>query len=80
VGLGDAVERIAKPIARKIDEVTADLLGTRGATRLAGCSACSRRRKWLNAVLRDARAWRGWATALRRIVPAWRAVYGVRRP
>jgi len=39
-GLGDKVERIAKPIAVGIDRVF--------GTNVKNCEACKRRRDWLN--------------------------------
>lgn len=68
-GLGDMVERVAKPIARWLDarHATDPALGlpvhwavqARLVTLpLAGCSACSRRRRRLNAILPDLRFWR----------------------
>lgn len=39
-GVGDMVERVTRPLAVTLDEVF--------HTKLAGCSACSRRRRWLN--------------------------------
>lgn len=39
-GLGDLVERIARPIARAIDRAF--------GTKLASCGACKKRRDWLN--------------------------------
>jgi hypothetical protein len=51
VGLGDLVARLADPIARLADRHL--------RTKLAGCSACSRRRAWLNRLLPDLRRpWR----------------------
>lgn len=47
LGLGDAVERVVQPLARLSDRVL--------KTKLAGCSACSRRRAWLNQVMPDVR-------------------------
>jgi hypothetical protein len=39
-GLGDAIARIAKPIARVIDRAI--------GTRLQDCDPCEKRRVWLN--------------------------------
>jgi hypothetical protein len=84
--LGDIVERFAKPIARVIDNATADLspllgFGQKYATKLAaGCSACSKRRHYLNRVVRNVRSWREWLTSWRRLRPAWRSVYGCSKP
>lgn len=47
LGLGDAVELVAKPIARVLDRV----LGTR----ISGCGACAKRRRRLNALVPDVR-------------------------
>ncbi len=73
-GLGDLVDRIAKPIAKAIDEATADF-GARYATNLAGCSACSKRRRFLNLVVPDVRAWRNWLAAPGRLRLAWKLTY-----
>lgn len=40
--IGDAVEYVAKPIARAIDRVA--------GTKLATCKACEKRRDWLNRI------------------------------
>lgn len=72
LGLGDWVESWAKPIAVEIDRVMADF-GRR--TKLAGCSACSKRRRYLNLVVPDLRSLSAWRTAHRRIRPAWRQTY-----
>lgn len=52
LGLGDLVYRAADPIARLIDRCTARL-PARLRTHIAGCSACSRRRRWLNTLTPD---------------------------
>ena len=52
LGLGDLAYRVADPIARLIDRCTARL-PARLRTHIAGCSACSRRRRWLNALAPD---------------------------
>jgi hypothetical protein len=39
-GLGDAVARVAEPVARTLDRWT--------GTRLSGCPGCQARREWLN--------------------------------
>jgi hypothetical protein len=78
LGLGDVVEKIAKPIAREIDGFTADLM-PRHATHLNGCSACSKRRHFLNRIVGDVWSLRQWLTAWRRVRPAYRAVWGCRR-
>ena len=52
LGLGDLVYRVADPIARLIDRCTARLPKPLH-THVAGCSACSRRRRWLNALAPD---------------------------
>lgn len=65
LGLGDWVDVRAKPLARWIDARTRRL-PRRYRTRLAGCSACSRRRGRLNRLVPDIRSWRGWLKLLRR--------------
>jgi hypothetical protein len=65
VGLGDWVDGWAKPIGRWIDHQT-KRLSKRYRTHLAGCSACSRRRYWLNRLVPNVRTWRGWLKLLRR--------------
>jgi hypothetical protein len=78
MGLGDAVERWAKPVARWIDarHPVDPVLGLAvwSAVRaglvtlpLAGCSACSRRRRWLNRLVPDVGSWRAWAGAVQRL-------------
>lgn len=52
LGLGDLVYRVADPIARLIDRSTA-LLPKPLHTHVAGCSACSHRRRWLNTLAPD---------------------------
>lgn len=52
LGLGDLVYRVADPIARLIDCCTARL-PVPLHTHVAGCSACSRRRRWLNTLAPD---------------------------
>ena len=52
LALGDLVYRVADPIARLIDRCTARL-PARLRTHIAGCSACSRRRRRLNALAPD---------------------------
>lgn len=74
LGLGDWVERWAKPLARWIDRMSRRL-PPRWWTRLAGCSACSRRRRWLNLALPNVRSWRAWLAAARLVWPAWKAVF-----
>ena len=68
-GLGDQVYRLAHPIGCWLDRRTAKLGGRLAwaKTGLCGCSACSRRRQWLNALVPDVRRWKGgwqvgWAT------------------
>lgn len=78
LGLGDLVERVAKPLAKRVDRATARLR-PRWRTKLAGCSACSRRRAFLNWVVRDVRRWREWAAAWRRLRPAWERFYARKR-
>lgn len=52
------VELVAQPIARAIDRLTSR---TPWPTHIAGCSACSRRRQWLNRLDSRLRAWlRAW--------------------
>jgi hypothetical protein len=53
VGLGDLVETFAKPVAHLIDAATSHLLPPDWQTRLAGCSACARRRNKLNLLCPD---------------------------
>ena len=52
LALGDLVYRVADPIARLIDRCTARLPACL-RTHVAGCSACSRRRRWLNTLAPD---------------------------
>ena len=52
LALGDLVYRVADPIARLMDCCTARL-PARLRTHVAGCSACSRRRRRLNALAPD---------------------------
>ena len=67
LGLGDLVYRVADPIARLIDRCTARL-PARLRTHVAGCSACSRRRRWLNTLAPDLLApVRPLAAALQRL-------------
>ena len=67
LGLGDLVYRVADPIARLIDRCTARL-PVPLHTHVAGCSACSRRRRWLNAFTPDLLApVRPLAAALQRL-------------
>lgn len=77
VGLGDWVDRRAKPVTRWLDARVLPVGGRSAdpalawlvglAVRagwvtlpLAGCSACSRRRQWLNRLLPDLRSPRAW--------------------
>lgn len=46
-GLGDAVAKVAKPIAKTIDRATSR---TRFETNISSCKGCGRRQKWLNKV------------------------------
>lgn len=65
-GLGDWVEKWAKPIGCRIDRWTSRLPGrmAKWKTGLCGCSACSGRRVALNAFVPDYRHWKGgWQTA-----------------
>jgi hypothetical protein len=78
-GLGDWVETWAKPIARWIDAnhpldpvigllvrlaVQAKLV----TLPIAGCSACSRRRRLFNWLVPDLRSWTAWRRAPLRLV------------
>jgi hypothetical protein len=76
--LGDLVELWAKPIARGIDRLTARLPG-RWATRLGGCSACSRRRHFLNALVPDSGSLAAWQGVLWALRPAFKRYYGRRK-
>ncbi len=78
VMLGDWVEKRAKPIALAIDRWS-KRLGPRWATKMAGCTACSRRRAFLNRLVRDVRRWSEWRAVWRRLGPAWRAFYARRK-
>lgn len=71
VPLGTLVERFVQPIARFLDRT----LGTH----LAGCSACSRRRQYLNHLVPDIRSLSAWASAWRRLRPS-RSVPSVHPP
>lgn len=62
LGLGDLVYRVADPIARLIDRLTRSL-PQRLRTHVAGCSACSRRRRGLNARAPDLLAPCRWLAA-----------------
>lgn len=67
LGLGDLVYRFADPIARLIDRCTARLPACL-RTHVAGCSACSRRRRRLNTLAPDMLApVRPLAAALQRL-------------
>lgn len=77
-GLGDWVEVWAKPIARWLDArrvrpgpirwLVAGAVACRLVTvPLAGCSACSSRRRWLNQLLPHLASWHSWNTAPRRL-------------
>lgn len=70
--LGEWVETWAKPIAVWLDRVA--------KTKLAGCSACSRRRRLLNWVVPDMHSARSWFTAVTRLTAGWRAVYKMQPP
>jgi hypothetical protein len=78
-GLGDLVERYAKPIAARLDRWTAHL-PPRFRTHLNGCSACSLRRRFLNIVVPAYRSWPSWRRAPVRLVTAWRQVYSKPAP
>jgi hypothetical protein len=70
LGLGDWVESWAKPVGCAIDRATREL-GATWFTGLCGCSACSRRRLWLNALVPNCRRWKGgWKVACKRIAAA----------
>lgn len=73
LSLGDAVERVAKPIAKRVDSLAADF---GRPTALAGCSACSRRRRFLNQLVPDVASWRAWRGLFGRWRGAWRAHFG----
>jgi len=94
-GLGDLVERLAKPIARWLDSLAhrppgrrtppdpalaallTPLLRTRLLTLpLAGCSACSRRRRALNRILPDVHSWAEWWGVPRRLLRALQRAFG----
>ena len=74
VALGDWVQRWAYPIAGQIDRITVRL-PLRYHTHLQGCSACSKRRRFLNRLQPDVRDVRAWLTIWPRLIPSWRAVY-----
>ena len=72
-GLGDQVYRLAHPIGCWLDRRTAKLGGRLAwaKTGLCGCSACSRRRQWLNALVPDVRRWKGgWQVGCKRVAEA----------
>lgn len=76
LGLGDAVERVAKPIALRHDALNAwgaRRLGLAEGKKLAGCSACSWRRRMLNQIVPDVRSRGSWAGAWGRLKVVWRA-------
>lgn len=66
VGVGDVIERLAKPVARWVDRATARL-PVRWRTQLAGCRACRKRKAWLNTAPRA-----GWASIWSRLKRLWR--------
>jgi hypothetical protein len=73
LGLGDQVYRVAHPIGCWLDRLTAKLGGRMAwaKTGLCGCSACSARRRRLNALVPDVRRWKGgWKVACTRIADA----------
>jgi hypothetical protein len=76
-GLGDWVESWAKPVAARLDRLTAQW--GRHRIKLAGCSACSLRKRFLSQVVPDMRDWRHWLRAPIRLRFAWRTTYGLRR-
>jgi hypothetical protein len=72
-GLGDVAYRVAHPIGCWLDRRTARLGGAMAwaKTGLCGCSACSRRRRWLNALVPDVRRWNGgWQVGCKRVAEA----------
>lgn len=83
-GLGDWVETWAKPIARWIDRQRAKHPLLRAALaksglvplngKLAGCSACSRRRILFNRWVPNARDWRSWIGIFRALARAVQTV------
>lgn len=52
MGLGDAVEVVAKPVARAIDAVTS-ILPASMQTHITTCTPCGNRRDALNAAMPD---------------------------
>lgn len=77
-GLGDIAARLAEPIARWIDarhaaDPALDLAVQAAVRRgwvtlpLAGCSACSARRRRLNALLPDVRSRAAWRALAKRL-------------
>lgn len=76
LGLGDIVERYAHPIAVRIDRVTAKL-PPKLRTRLAWCSACSRRRVRFNGWVADIRSWAAWRHAIGRFMAFLSAPLGM---
>jgi len=75
IALGDWIERRALPIAHGIDRLTA-ALPPRLRTQIAGCSACSKRRRFLNMVVPNCKAWNGgWKGSFLRFAIAWKAIY-----
>jgi hypothetical protein len=76
LGLGDVVERVAKPIAVKVDAINAwgaRHLGTKLGPKLATCGACSWRRKMLNLLVPDVRSLASWRSAWAKLPIVWRA-------
>ena len=72
IGLGDLVEIWAKPIGCFLDRQTANWPLK---TRLCGCSACSRRRHFLNMLVPDYRSFaKGWKGIFKRLKSARKAI------
>lgn len=44
-------------------------------TQFCGCSACSKRRRFLNLLVPDTASFHSWLTSFARLVPAYRQVY-----
>ncbi len=78
MGLGDLVERAARPVAAFIDRVSAEI-SPRIATRVSGCSACSKRRHFLNVLVSQIRSLKSWLGLATKWGSAWRAIYGCKR-
>jgi hypothetical protein len=79
-GLGDVAYRVAHPIGCWLDRRTARLGGAMAwaKTGLCGCSACSRRRRWLNALVPDVKRWAGgWQVAWRALKDSLKRVFRI---